>query len=195
MASGPNTSWQIDGETMVTVSDFIYLGFKITADGDYSHEIKRRLLLGRKVMSNLDSIFKIRDITLPRKVHLLKAMVFPVVTYGCKSWTIKKAERWRIDTFNCGVAEDSWESLRLQGDQNSQSSRKSILNIHWKDWCWSRGTLPLLAGRNPLTSFSCSHGSSLTRSQRATASLDAMSEGQTLIGQCKEPCKNLQDNP
>ena len=87
-----NTSWQIDGETVETVSDFIFLGSKITADGDCSHEIKRRLLLGRKVMTNLDSILKSRDVTLPTKVHLVKAMVFPVVMYGCESWTIKKAE-------------------------------------------------------------------------------------------------------
>ena len=92
MASDPITSWQIDGETVETVSDFIFLGSKITADGDYSHEIKRRLLLGRKVMTNLDSILKSRDITLPTKVHLIKAMVFPVIMYGCESWTIKKAE-------------------------------------------------------------------------------------------------------
>ena len=93
MTSGPITSWQIDGETMETVTDFIILGSQITADGDCSHEIKRRLLLGRKVMTSLDSIFKSRDITLPTKVHLVKAMVFPIVIYGCKSWTIKKAER------------------------------------------------------------------------------------------------------
>ena len=93
MASGPITSWQIDGETMDTVTDFIFLGSKITADGDCSHEIKRRLLHGRKSMTNLDSMLKIRDITLPTKVHLVKAMVFPVVMYGCESWTIKKAER------------------------------------------------------------------------------------------------------
>ena len=93
MASGPITSWEIDGETVETVSDFILGGSKITADGDCSHEIKRRLLLGRKVMNNLDSIFKSRDITLPTKVHLVKAMVFPVVMYGCESWTVKKAER------------------------------------------------------------------------------------------------------
>ena len=99
MASGPITSWQIDGETMETVTDFIFLGSKITADGDYSHEIKRRLLLGRKVMTNLDCIFKSRDITLSTKVHLVKAMVFPVVVYGCESWTIKKAEHWRMDAF------------------------------------------------------------------------------------------------
>ena len=92
MASSPITSWQINGETMETVTDFIFLGSKITADGDYSHEIKRFLLLGRKVMSNLDSIFKSRDITLPTKVRLVKAMVFPVVMYGCESWSIKKAE-------------------------------------------------------------------------------------------------------
>ena len=93
MASGPITSWQIDGETMETVTDFIFLGSKITADGDHSHEIKRRLLLGRKVMTNLDSILKSRDITLPKNFHLVKAMVFPVVMYGCESWTLKKAER------------------------------------------------------------------------------------------------------
>ena len=99
MASGPITSWEIDGETMGTVSDFIFGGSKITADGDCSHEIKRRLLLGRKVMTTLDSIFKSRDITLPTKVRLVKAMVFPVVMYGCESWTVKKAERRRIDGF------------------------------------------------------------------------------------------------
>ena len=92
MASGPITSWEIDGETVETVADFIFWGSKTTADGDFSHEIKRRLLLGRKVMSNLDSIFKSRDITLPTKVRLVKAMVIPVVTYGCESWTVKKAE-------------------------------------------------------------------------------------------------------
>ena len=92
MASGPITSWEIDGETMETVSDFIILGSKITADGDCSHEIKRRLLLGRRVMTNLDSLFKSRDITLPTEVRLVKAMVFPMVTYGCESWTVKKPE-------------------------------------------------------------------------------------------------------
>ena len=99
MASGPITSWEIDGETVETVSDFILGGSKITADGDCSHEIKRRLLLGRKVMTNLGGIFKIRDITLPTKVHLVKAMVFPVVMYGCESWTVKKAKCQRIDAF------------------------------------------------------------------------------------------------
>ena len=99
MSSGPITSWQIDGETVETVSEFIFWGSKITADGDCSHEIKRRLLLGRKVMSNLDTILKSRDISLPTKVRLVKAMVFPVVMYGCESWTIKKAERRSIDAF------------------------------------------------------------------------------------------------
>ena len=99
MASGPITSWQIDGETMETAADFIFGGSKITADGDCSHEINRHLLLGRKVMTNLDSILKSRDITLPTKVHVIKAMVFPVVMYGCESWTIKKAECRRIDAF------------------------------------------------------------------------------------------------
>ena len=108
IASGPITSWQIDGEIVETVRDFILEGSTITADGDCSHEI-RCLLLGRKVMTNLDSIFKSRDITLPTKVHLVKAMVFPVVMYGCESWTIKKAERQRIELMllNCGVGEDS----------------------------------------------------------------------------------------
>ena len=99
MASGPITSWQIDGETVETVADFIFLGSKITADGDCSHEIKRHLLLGRKVMTNLDSIFKSRDIALSTKVLLFKAMVFPVVIYGCESWTIKKVERAQVDAF------------------------------------------------------------------------------------------------
>ena len=104
MASGPITSWEIGGET---VSDFIFLGSKITADGDRSHEIKRRLLLGRKVMTNLDGILKSRDITLPTKVRLIKAMVFPVVMYGCENWTVKKAEREELMLLNCGVGEDS----------------------------------------------------------------------------------------
>ena len=104
-APGPITSWQIDGKTVETVSDFIFLGSKSTADGDCSHEIKRHLLFGRKVMTNLDSIFKIIDITLPTKVRLVKAMVFPVVPYGCESWTIKKAEELML--LNCGFGEDS----------------------------------------------------------------------------------------
>src|SRR5574341_1532809 len=119
MASGPTTSWEIDGET---VSDFIFLGSQITADGDCSHEIKRRLLLGRKVMTNLDSIFKSRDITLPTKVRLVKAMVFPVVMYGCESWTVKKTERRRIDAFELW----SWRRL-LRVPWTARRSNQSIL--------------------------------------------------------------------
>ena len=119
MASGPITSWQIDGETVETVSDFIFGGSKVTAGGDCSHEIKRRLLLGRKVMTNLDSIVKSRDITLPTKVRLVKAVVFPVVMYGCESWTVKKAEHRRTDVFELRCWEDLWESLGLQGDPTS----------------------------------------------------------------------------
>ena len=107
MTSGPITSWGIDGETVETESDFIFLGSKITADGDCSHEIKRRLLLGRKAVTNLDSIFKSRDITLPTKFHLVKAMVFPVAMYGCESWTVKKTESQRLMLLKCGVGEDS----------------------------------------------------------------------------------------
>ena len=118
MPSRPITSWEIDGETVETVSDFIFWGSKITADGDCSHEIKRHLLLGRKVMTNLDSIFKSRDITLPTKVRLVKAMVFPVVMYGCESRTVKKAERRRIDALELWC----WRRLlRLQGDPTSPS--------------------------------------------------------------------------
>ena len=119
MASGPITSWQIDGERVETVSDFIFLGSQITADGDCSHEIKRCLLFGRKVMTNLESILKNRDITFPTNVRLVKAMVFPVVMYGCESWTIKKAECRRIDAFELWCGEDSLESLGLQGNPTS----------------------------------------------------------------------------
>ena len=118
MASSPITSWQIDGET---VADFILLGSKITAGGDCSHETKRCLLLGKKVMTNLCSILKSRDIHLPTKVHLVKAMVFPVVMYGCESWTVKKADREELMLLSFGVGEDSWESLGLQGDPTSQT--------------------------------------------------------------------------
>ena len=107
MASGPITSWQIDRETVETVADFIFLGSKIPADGDCSHEIKSHLLLGSKVMTNLNSILKSRDVTLPTKVHPVKAMVFPVVMYGCESWTVKKAECEELMLLNCGVGEDS----------------------------------------------------------------------------------------
>ena len=113
MAFGPITSWQMDGETGETVTGFIFSGSKITADGDCIHEIKRCLLLGRKAVTNLDSIFKSRDITLPTKVPLVKAMVFLVVVHGYESWTVKKAERQRIDALNCGVEEDFCESLGL----------------------------------------------------------------------------------
>ena len=107
MVSSPITSWKIDGKTLETVTDLIILGSKITADGDCSLEIKRHSLLGRKAMTNLDSILKSRDVTLPTKIHLVKAMVFPVAMYGCESWTIKKAEHQRTDALNCGVGEDS----------------------------------------------------------------------------------------
>ena len=122
MASGPITSWEIDGETVETMSDFVFLGSKITADGDCSHKIKRCLLLGRKVMSNLDSIFKSRDITLPTKVRLVKAMVFPVVMYGCESWTVKKAEPRRIDAFELWC----WRRL-LRVPWTARRSNQSIL--------------------------------------------------------------------
>ena len=122
MASGPITSWQIDGETMERVTDFIFLGSKITAVGDCSHEIKRHLLLGRKAMTNLDSILKSRDITLPTKVHLVKAMVFPVSMYGSESWTIKKAERQRIDAFELWC----WRRL-LRVPWTARRSNQSIL--------------------------------------------------------------------
>ena len=122
MASGPITSWQIDGETMETMTKFIFLGSKIIADGDCSHEIKKHLLLGRKVMTNLDSIFKSRDITSPRKVHLVKAMVFPMVMYGCESWTMKKAEHRRIDTSELWC----WRRL-LRVPWTARRSKQSIL--------------------------------------------------------------------
>ena len=121
MASGPITSGQIDGETMETVTDFIFLGSKITADGDSSHEIKKHLLLGRKAMTNLDSILKSRDVTLLTKVRLVKTSVFPVIMYGHESWTIKKLSTEELMTLNCGVGEDSRESLGLQGDPTSPS--------------------------------------------------------------------------
>ena len=161
MASGPITSWQIDGETVETVSDFIFLGSKITADDDYSHEMKRRLLPGRKVMTNLDSIFKSRDITLPTKVRLVRAMVFPLVMYGCESWTGKKAEHRRIDAFELWC----WRRL-LRVPWTARRSNQSILKEispgcsleglmlklklqyfgHWckelthlrRPWCWER---------------------------------------------------------
>ena len=122
MASDPITSWEIDGETVERMSDFIFLGSKITADGDCSHEIKRHLFLGRKVMTNLDSIFKSRDITLPTKVHLVKAMVYPVVVYGCESWTVKKAEPQRTDAFKLWC----WRRL-LRVPWTARRSNQSIV--------------------------------------------------------------------
>ena len=131
-ASSPITSWEIDGETVETVTDFMFLGSKITADGDCSHEIKRHLLVGRKVMTNLDSILKSRDIALPTEVHLVKALFFPVVMYECESWTIKKAEQRRIDAFELWC----WRRL-LRIPWTARRSNQSILkeislNIHWK---------------------------------------------------------------
>ena len=135
MASGPITSWIIDGETVEAVSDFILGGFKITPDGDCSHEIKRHLLLGRKVMTNLDSILKSRDVTLPTKVRLVKAMVFPVVMYGCESWTIKEAECWRIDAFELWC----WRRL-LRVPWTSRKSNQSIL-MEISPGCSSEGLM------------------------------------------------------
>ena len=133
MASGPITSWQIDGETMETVTDFIFLGSKITADDDCSHKIKRRLLIGRKAMTNLDSILKNRDITLPTKIRLVRAMVFPVVMYGCERWTIKKTEHQRIEAFELWcqrrLLRVPWTSRR----SNQSILKETVLNIHRKD--------------------------------------------------------------
>ena len=139
MASSPITSWQVEGEKMDVVTDFLLLGSKITVDGDCSHEIRRRLLLGRKAMTNLDRVLKSKDITLPTKIHTVKAMVFPVVMCGCESWTSKKAERQRIHAFELWC----WRRLLSLGqqDQTSQSWGKSTLDTHWKDWCWSSSIL------------------------------------------------------
>ena len=151
MASGLITSWQIDGETMKTVTDFIFLASKITADGDCSHEIKRHLLLGRKAITKRDSILKSRDITIPTKVCLVKAMIFPIVMYGCESWTIKKAEHQRIDAFELWcwrrLLRVSWTARR----SNQPILRKSVLNIHWKAWYWSWSSNPLATWCEELT--------------------------------------------
>ena len=151
MASGPITSWQIGRETVETVADFILRGSKMTADGDCSHEIKRCLLLGREVMTNLDSVLKSRDITLPTKVHLVKAMVFPVVMYGCESWTMKKAECQRIDAFELWC----WKRL-LRVPWTVRRSNQSILKeispeYHWKDLCWSWNSSTLATWCEELT--------------------------------------------
>ena len=156
MASGPITSWQIDGETMETVSDFTFWGSKITADGDCSHEIKRHLLLGRKVMTNLDSILRSRDIALPTKVRLVKAMGFPVVMYGFESWTVKKAEHWRIDAFELWcwrLLRVPWTARRSNQSISKFSPECSLEGLmlklkvqYWckelthlkRPWCWER---------------------------------------------------------
>ena len=150
MASGPITSWQIDGETVETVSDFTFLGSKITADGDCSHEIKKRLLLGRKVMTNLDSILKSRDISLPTKVHLVRTMVFPVVMCGCESWTIKKAEHRRIDAFEVWcwrrllrvprTARRSNQSILKRISPSNEHSGLTSFRIDWLDFLAAQGT-------------------------------------------------------
>ena len=151
MASGPIASWEINGETVETVSDFIFLGSQITTDGDCSHEIKRHLLHGRKVMTNLDSIFKSRDITLPTKVHLVKAMVFPVVIYGCESWTVKNAECGRIDAF------ELWCCRRLlRVPWTARRSNQSILKEISPEYslegpCWSWSSNPLATWCEELT--------------------------------------------
>ena len=133
MASSSITSWEIDGETVETVSDFIILGSRVTADGDCSHEVKRHLLLGRKALTNLDSILKSRDVTLPIKVRLVKAMVFPVVMYECESWTIRKAEHLRIDALELWcwrrLLRVPWTARR----SNQSILRRSVLGVHWKD--------------------------------------------------------------
>ena len=137
MASGPITSWQIEGEKVETVTDFIFLDSKITAEGDCRHEIKRHLLLGRKAMTNLNSLLKSKDIPFLTKVHIVKTMVFPVVIYGCDSSTIKKAEWQRIDAFEFWC----WKTLESPLDSKEikpvNPKGNSTLNIHWKDWCWS----------------------------------------------------------
>ena len=151
MASSPITSWEIDGETVETVSDFILGGSKITEDGACSHEIKRHLLLGRKVTTNLDSMLKSRDITLPTKVHLVKAIVFPVVIYGCKSWTVKKAECRSIDAFELWcwrrLLRVPWSARR----SNQSTLKEIVLNIHWKDSCWSWNLIILATWCEELT--------------------------------------------
>ena len=190
VASGPINSWQIDGET---VTDFIYLGSKITADDDCKHESKRRLFLGRKVMTNLDDILKSRDITLLTKVHIVKAMVFPIVMYGCESWIIKKAKRQRLD------ASELWCWRRLLSvPWTARRSNQSILKEISPEYSLEGLMLKL---RRPPPSKKKSSDLILLlpwvkpdRSQRATASLDAVSECQTLTRQCKEQRENLQDN-
>ena len=151
MASGPITSWQIHQETVKTVTDFVFCGSKITADDDCSHEIKRHLLLGRKVMTNLESLLKSRDITLPTKVCLVKSIVFPVVMHGCETWTMRKAECWRLDAFELWcwrrLLRVPWTARR----SNQSILRQSILNIHWKNWCWRWNSSTLATSCKELT--------------------------------------------
>ena len=138
MVSGPITSWQIDGEKVETVTDFIFLGSKVTADGHRNHEVKRRLLLRRKAMTNLNSILESRDMTLPTKVWIVKAMGFPVVMYRYESWTIKKAECWRINAFELWC----WRRLlRVPWTTGRSDLNELTPHIYWKDWCWSCNTL------------------------------------------------------
>ena len=151
MASGPITSWQIHQETVKTVTDFVFCGSKITADDDCSHEIKRQLLLGRKVMTNLESLLKSRDISLPTKVCLVKSIVFPVVMHGCETWTMRKAECWRLDAFELWcwrrLLRVPWTARR----SNQSILRQSILNIHWKNWCWRWNSSTLATSCKELT--------------------------------------------
>ena len=134
MASSPITSWELDGETMETATDFIFLGSQITANGDCSHEIKTPLAPWKKSYDQLRQHIKKQRHYLPTKVHLVKAFIFQVVMYGCESWTVKKKMSAKeLMLLNCGVGEDSWKSLGLQGDPTSPSSRRSVMNIHWKD--------------------------------------------------------------
>ena len=140
MASGPIISWQIEGEKVEIVTDFLFLGSKTTADKDCSHEIKRHLLLGRKAMTNLESILKSRDITLPMKVHIVKLWFFQQSCMDVRVGPERRLSAKELMLLNCGAGEDSWESLGQQGDQTSQSQRKLTLNIHWKDRCWSSKT-------------------------------------------------------
>ena len=152
MVSSPMTSWQINGETRETVRDFIFWGSKITADGDCNHKMKERLLLGRKAVTNLDNIFKSRDVSLSMTVHLVKAMVFPVVTYGCESWTIMKAEHWRPWCFWTVVLEKTLESpLECKEIKPVYCKGNQVLNIHFKGWCWNQSSNTLATWYEVLT--------------------------------------------
>ena len=151
MVSGPITSWQTERDKVEAVTDFLFFGSKITVDNDCSHEIKRCLLLGRKAMTNLDNILKSRDITLPTKIHIVKATVFPVVMYGCESWTIKKAGLWRIDAFKLWCWKKSLESPLDCKEIKPVNPKETILNIYWKDRCWSWNSNTLTTWSEQLT--------------------------------------------